>query len=100
MRCSNCGLPLSPSRTNCPRCGTNYNGVQKNAWSEQDALFPQAGPFAPEKVPANPNVQQGHVESWDAYSAPTFHDGPTNYGGQAPMQAGLEITPASDKDHA
>jgi hypothetical protein len=106
MRCSNCGLPLSPSRTNCPRCGTNYNGVQKNAWSEQDALSPQAGPFAPEKIPASLNVQQGHVESeaayaqWNAYSAPTFHDSPTSYDGQVPMQAGLETTPVSDKDHA
>lgn len=107
MRCSNCGFLLSPSHaTTCPRCGTKYDGMSKNAWSEQDALFPQAGSLAPENAPVNPNVQPGHVEAeapyaqWNAYSAPTFHDAPTNYSGQAPMQAGLEITPASDKDYA
>ncbi len=31
MRCTNCGLPLSPSRTNmiCPRCGTPIGSGQK-----------------------------------------------------------------------
>lgn len=30
MRCTNCGLPLSPSRTmtNCPRCGAPLNALQ------------------------------------------------------------------------
>jgi hypothetical protein len=27
MKCSNCGLPLSPSRTMCPRCGTQYSRI-------------------------------------------------------------------------
>jgi hypothetical protein len=33
MKCSSCGLPLSPSRitTNCPRCGTPNNARQKAA---------------------------------------------------------------------
>lgn len=107
MRCSNCGLPLSPSRTTCPRCGTPYNGSPRKAWSEQDALLPQAGAFAPGNMPAGPNVQQGHVEGevpyaqWNAYpAAPTFHEAPTSYGGQAPTQTGQELSPASDKDHA
>lgn len=33
MKCSSCGMPLSPSRTNteCPRCGTPINAGQKAA---------------------------------------------------------------------
>lgn len=106
MRCSNCGLPLSPSRITCLRCGTNYNGSPKKAWSEQDALLPQAGTFTPENMPIGPNAQLGPVEAeishaqWNAYPAPPSHEAPTNYSGQAPMQTGLELSPVSDKDHA
>src|SRR5690242_19971965 len=108
MRCSNCGLPLSPSRTTCPRCGTPYNSSPRKAWSEQDALLPQAGAFAPGNMPANPNMQPGgHVEGevpytqWNAYpAAPTFHEAPTSYGGQTLMQTGQELAPDSHKDQA
>ncbi|HEY4035079.1 MAG TPA: hypothetical protein VGL94_14050 [Ktedonobacteraceae bacterium] len=107
MRCSNCGLPLSPSRTTCPRCGTTYNGTPRKGWSEQDTLLPQAGTFAPGNMPpAGPNGQPGHVEAevpyaqWNAYPAPTFHEAPAGYSGQTPTQTGQELSPASDKDHA
>lgn len=33
MRCSGCGFPLSPARTNCPRCGTTVGG--KGGQSDQ-----------------------------------------------------------------
>ncbi len=41
MRCINCGLPLSPTRTpkNCPRCGTAVNAVE----GVEQLPFGQAG---------------------------------------------------------
>jgi len=102
MRCSNCGLPLSPSRTNCPRCGTTYNGSPRKVRSEQDGLPPQAGAFAAGNMPASPNVQPGHVEAGvpyaqrNAHPTPTFHETPAGY----PVEAGQESFPDSDKEPA
>jgi hypothetical protein len=103
MRCSNCGLPLSPSRTNCPRCGTTYNESPRKVRSEQDGLPPQAGAFAAGNISASPNVQPGHVEAgipyaqWNAYSTPTLHEAPASY---PPVEVGQEPFPDSDKEPA
>ncbi len=98
MRCSNCGLPLSPSRTSCPRCGTIYHGSSKKVRSEQETLSPQAG----EAMPVQPNMQSGHVETgtqypqWNAYPASSFQAAPAGY----PVEASQQLSPASDKDVA
>ncbi len=44
MKCSSCGLPLSPSRTNtnCPRCGTPINADQKAASTPVQQQYQQA----------------------------------------------------------
>lgn len=44
MKCTNCGLPLSPSRTatNCPRCGTPTNSSQKSASTPAQPEYQQA----------------------------------------------------------
>ncbi len=39
MKCASCGLPLSPTRTHCPRCGTARNG-EPGKYNEQS--FDQA----------------------------------------------------------
>jgi hypothetical protein len=102
MRCSNCGLPLSPSRTNCPRCGTIYNGSPRKVRSEQDALLPQGGIFAPGNMPSEPNEQQGYVGAevpyaqWNAYPAPTFHEATAGY----PVEAGQGSSPTPDNEQA
>src|ERR1700730_9921804 len=89
MRCSTCGLPLSPARTSCPRCGTaiakgsegqsaNYNipagrgftdsgmqaGVQppQQQWGQQAAPVPWNVPGAqgaPFAQPMTPPQQPG-----------------------------------------
>lgn len=44
MKCSSCGMPLSPSRTNtnCPRCGTPINTGQKAAPAPVPQQYQQA----------------------------------------------------------
>ncbi|HET8846580.1 MAG TPA: hypothetical protein VFN35_34280, partial [Ktedonobacteraceae bacterium] len=71
MRCTNCGLPLSPARTltNCPRCGAPLNagqGVQQSpfeagGWGGSMGGVPQENPWGqagPSAAP-NPFAQQG-----------------------------------------
>lgn len=94
MRCSNCGLPLSPSRTSCPRCGTVHTTSSKKGKSEQDGLPPQAGNFAAGNMSAGPHIQPENFEAgavyapqWNAYPAPTFHEAPASYAVETAQQA-------------
>ncbi len=64
MRCSQCGLPLSPSRTHCPRCGSPAGGADKRVAGKAapDAplmLFPQG-------EAASPSGQAGVQQQWGA----------------------------------
>ncbi|HYX48791.1 MAG TPA: hypothetical protein VE843_03565, partial [Ktedonobacteraceae bacterium] len=46
MRCTSCGLPLSPTHTptNCPRCGTPTDGVSVSQQSHyQHQMWETAG---------------------------------------------------------
>ena len=54
MKCTNCGLPLSPTRTttNCPRCGTPISTFQQQPF-EQQAGWGNAG-----GMPQQPFEQQ------------------------------------------
>ena len=68
MRCASCGLPLSPSRTTCPRCGTPIAGKSEGRAPGQtkttpDAAFLQQGSFNPESVQGQ-LLQR--VYGWDA----------------------------------
>jgi hypothetical protein len=72
MRCMNCGLPLSPARTqtNCPRCGAPLNTDQgvpqlpfnQGSWGNTGGGgMPQENPWAQvgTTAPPNPFAQQG-----------------------------------------
>lgn len=89
-RCSSCGLPLSPSRTqtNCPRCGTPIGSdpkatqqqyqqpswgqagtpTQTDQWAEQPPYHPSAA-YLPEYQPGVPPQQPG-------FSQPTLLPSP------------------------
>ena len=75
MRCTSCGMPLSPNRSsaNCPRCGTPLQNVQKATATLTPQQFDQSGwgqplsnpgidtwnqpvqaPYAPFAAPATP----------------------------------------------
>src|SRR2546429_2387084 len=106
MRCSNCGLPLSPSRISCPRCGTIYNASSRQVKSEQNVLPSQGSTSVPGNMPPRPNVQPGQAGAevpyaqWNAYPAPTFHEAPAGYSEQTAMEAGQESFPASSNEQA
>jgi hypothetical protein len=57
MRCANCGFPLSPARTNCPRCGASAGksegrppgsagAIQRSLYNQQESFETAGG--APE----------------------------------------------------
>ncbi len=107
MRCSNCGLPLSPSRTSCPRCGTIYNGSARKVGSEQNVVPPQVSAFIPGEMPAGLDKKPRHIGAevpraqWNAYAAPVFDHGPTGYAGQAAMDREQAASlPVSVNEHA
>jgi hypothetical protein len=83
MKCTNCGLPLSPSHTptNCPRCGTPIGSSQKatpapvqhSSYNPEVAQMPghQQGvpPTFPSQVPQQP-VPSGQMWSQGPLSRP------------------------------
>ena len=75
MKCTACGMPLSPSRnnTNCPRCGTPFNVATKSPASqpgfEPGAWNGNAG--APTSVGAYPQARQwGQSGSSPSFQSP------------------------------
>jgi hypothetical protein len=62
MRCTNCGLPLSPTNTsgNCPRCHTSVGSSQQQVMQ---------GPFSPAATPQSPFSPS--VQTWEPTSTPT-----------------------------
>ncbi|HEX7735149.1 MAG TPA: hypothetical protein VF458_09800 [Ktedonobacteraceae bacterium] len=84
MRCMNCGLPLSPSRTltNCPRCGAALNAFQgaqqpqqqfeQTGWESgmggagQQNLWGQGGSSAPDAFSPFPQQSQGNPNAFRA----------------------------------
>ena len=63
MRCASCGLPLSPSRTTCPRCGTPIAGKSEGRSSGQtkgspDAAFLRQGSFNSDNVQVGAEAPQ------------------------------------------
>src|ERR1051326_2383701 len=40
MKCTACGLPISPTRTSCPRCGTPAGAAAKSAGLNGNAAAP------------------------------------------------------------
>lgn len=73
MRCANCGFPLSPSRTSCPKCGTAVNNIK--------------APASPGKISLSgiPGTQaQPWTNNGGAFT-PTMAPPPNN-GGPAPLQ--------------
>lgn len=69
MKCITCGLPLSPKRTHCPRCGTpvkESNQAQKGARIAQEVPFSgsPASPVPPMGVqPPNYDIQQKNLSA-------------------------------------
>ncbi len=56
MRCSQCGLPLSPSRTSCPRCSTAVGGSEKETEIKYDALL------LPEDIISSTKYEEGNSQ--------------------------------------
>src|SRR5689334_1433914 len=77
MRCSTCGLPLSPSRAVCPRCGTAYGAGARNAQPELEVLPAEPG------LSGAPNGPTGHSRQYDS-----------NMPEIAPGSSGAEMSPA------
>lgn len=89
MRCTSCGLPLSPARTvtSCPRCGTPIVSEKKSSSSPVQQPFSQVTTSPPESVPWKqvapqtqlPEVEQspmahpGGREEIDRHSASSAH---------------------------
>lgn len=67
--CSQCGLPVSPSRTSCPRCGIPVKEMSEKGRPGQGALlFPQNVAFSPAKQEEENSKQQaGGTQSRDGY---------------------------------
>src|SRR5437879_11551604 len=88
MRCMNCGLPLSPSRTltNCPRCGAALNAFQgaqqpqqqfeQAGWESgaggagQQNLWGQGGSSAPNAFSPFPQQNQGNPNAFGLQQTP------------------------------
>ncbi len=74
MRCTQCGLPLSPSRTQCPRCGAAVGGVEKrpvgktpftaDLSSQTVGMFPGGGPTGTESAQPPPGAYMP-ASPWD-----------------------------------
>lgn len=76
MRCATCGMPLSPSRTHCPRCGTaiaeaGKRSSGKPAWqgtpSSQSDMLPPGG------TPNIPGNQFSNEQQWSPYGPVSPH---------------------------
>ncbi|HXR66111.1 MAG TPA: hypothetical protein VN729_09310 [Ktedonobacteraceae bacterium] len=98
MRCTNCGLPLSPSRTttNCPRCGAPLNalqGAQQQQQPEQSGWEGGMGGASPQ--PQQSLWGQGNTPVPGSYSPfPQPNQGGLNANrmggfGDAPQQSPL-----------
>jgi hypothetical protein len=79
MRCSQCELPLSPTRSHCPRCGTPINANISNQ-AKAKSSPPSVTTFAPSNLPAdqissNSLYEQGNpgvsAEATPMYTSPT-----------------------------
>ena len=78
MRCTNCGLPLSPSRTstNCPRCGAAAGSDQKQGATSRSQDFEEptwgnaGGGVGTGGILQESPWHQGQVAQYSPYSAP------------------------------
>jgi hypothetical protein len=76
MKCTSCGLPLSPSRTNtnCPRCGTPISSGQKGSSTPvqqfQQAYWGNAGFAQPGAGTPLPNNQWAQTAQSSPYNTP------------------------------
>jgi hypothetical protein len=118
MRCSNCGMPLSPIHTQCPRCGTPRNKLGgKIRLARPTPSSPQA-PLSPLQNPPVVPVAQ----SWDISPLPppslpvedqllfpgqegegnaplaTIPSTPPLFSSEIPPQAAIQL-PTTDKSH-
>jgi hypothetical protein len=102
MRCAQCGLPLSPKRNSCPRCGTPINA--SNPAKAEDSLTP-ASAFAPQLPFSTPQHsfedRQGLPPSEPAPQANMPAPSPTNNlpdrSGQTPARKSYPSKPATSK---
>ncbi|WP_126595183.1 hypothetical protein [Dictyobacter aurantiacus] len=94
MRCSHCGMPLSPSRTSCPRCGATVgNGGIRTSGKVRLTHDPAPSPsnsFTPDSANANQDAPAG----WGVVAPVTFPQKPPVDVPHAPGQAG-QFSPTS-----
>lgn len=73
MRCASCGLPLSPSRTHCPRCGAAKGSasshIQSNASSQQRGTI-QVGEVSKVSKVSTLGAEFPQQHAWEAYTPP------------------------------
>lgn len=81
MICSQCGLPLTPKRNSCPRCGTPVSVNISNQTGVENPLPINA--FVPDNLPTdqipftNPNNPVASTQAANMYAPPmtNWHDG-------------------------
>src|SRR5581483_8365676 len=84
MRCSNCGLPLSPSRTHCPRCGTARAVQGPSGAAQSTSSLQQGGGGAVQlstEAPQQSQSTSGPSSQWNVQGGASFaqHLAPTAF---------------------
>jgi len=74
MKCTSCGLPLSPARTitNCPRCGTPIADKKSSSSPAQQPSL-QTVPYPPDRMPWKAAVPQPQLP--EVVRSPMSHPG-------------------------
>jgi len=94
MRCSQCGMPLSPSRTSCPRCGAAVGNVGPRPSGKIRLTRDPAPSPSNSFVPDNNNTNQGAPSpTWGVVAPVAFPQEPPVDATHAPAQAG-QFSPA------
>jgi hypothetical protein len=91
MKCAQCGLPLSPSRTNCPRCGASAGKASGKIRLTRDTAPPP--PYA--HSPAGIDTLNRTPPVWPAMTPPVTPSRETPTEQEAFPPAGGFITPAA-----
>lgn len=101
MRCTSCGMPLSPNRAsaNCPRCGTPLQNVQKATATLTPQQFDQSGWGQPLSNPGIDTWNQPVQAPYAPFAAPATpmtsmpQATPVSFPEQQGWQPAPEITP-------
>jgi len=98
MRCTSCGLPLSPARTmtSCPRCGTPIVSEKKSSSSPKQGALPQGEAWQPltgQVVGAASGAEWGGFQS---FAPPEMVRGPMRRPGEVHAHTENDRIPTSN----